>query len=52
MEYSDVDHFASDEERAKALAELIAVEPPAGALGALGHRVDISDTCFSKIGRQ
>lgn len=36
MEYIDIHHFASDEERAKALAELIAVEPPPGVFGNFG----------------
>lgn len=36
MEYIDVHHFASDEERAKALTELIAVKPPPGVLGSFG----------------
>lgn len=36
MEYIDIHHFASDEERAEALAELIAVEPPLGVFGSFG----------------
>lgn len=36
MEYIDIHHFASDEERAKALSELIAVKPPPGVFGNFG----------------
>lgn len=36
MEYIDVDHFASDKERAKALTELIAVKPLPGVFGSFG----------------
>lgn len=36
MEYIDIHHFASDEERAKALAEMIAIEPPPGVFGNFG----------------
>lgn len=36
MEYINVHRFASDEERAKALAELIAVKPPPGVFGSFG----------------
>ncbi|KAL4780144.1 hypothetical protein BJX76DRAFT_351209 [Aspergillus varians] len=36
MEYIDIHHFASDEERAKALAQLIAVKPPPGVFGSFG----------------
>lgn len=33
MEYIDVDHFASDEERATAITELISVPPPRDVFG-------------------
>ncbi|PLB47551.1 hypothetical protein P170DRAFT_409706 [Aspergillus steynii IBT 23096] len=36
MEYIDIHHFAFDEERAKALIELIAVKPPPGVFGSFG----------------
>ncbi|KAL3467608.1 hypothetical protein BJX64DRAFT_248116 [Aspergillus heterothallicus] len=36
IEYNDIHHFASDEERAKALSELTAVKPPSGVFGNFG----------------
>lgn len=35
MEYIDIDHFASDEERDRAITELINVSPPPGLFGSL-----------------
>lgn len=36
MEYIDIDHFASDEERACVITEMISVKPPAGLFGSFG----------------
>lgn len=37
MEYIDIASYASDEERANVVAQLVSIEPPAGAgLGPIG----------------
>ncbi|KAL4882760.1 hypothetical protein BJY04DRAFT_216859 [Aspergillus karnatakaensis] len=44
MEYINIHHLASDEERAKALSELIAVKPPEGVSGNFGSQSELQDS--------
>ncbi|KAI9374046.1 hypothetical protein BJX61DRAFT_551835 [Aspergillus egyptiacus] len=44
MEYIDIHHFASDEERARALTELIAVKPPSGASKIYSSAQELQDS--------
>lgn len=46
MEYIDVDHFASDEQRARAITELISVPPPQGVFGSFWQRGKIRHPFF------